>query len=909
MWVEILGIERIGARDNFFDLGGNSLSAMQVVARMERTFNASVPLKTFFESPTISSSSRNLSANFGPRENLDVLHIVPAVRDGSLSLSFAQQRLWFLDQWEPESAVYNICRAHRLTGRLDVTAMEESLNAIVQRHEILRTTFPAPDGKPTQVIAPVLRLPLAVVDLQKLPVVEREAQSQCMANEEARLPFDLSRGPLLKATLVRLADEDHLFLCTVHQIVCDGWSMQVFFREFWTFYEAYSAKRLPSVPTLSLQYADFSVWQRQWFQGEVLESQLRYWKKQLGTSLPVVSLPNDRSRPVLQSFRGARIPLVLSEFLTEGLNELSRREEVTLFMTLMAAFQTMLYRYTWQEDMVVGFPIANRNWVEAAGLIGFFVNTLVLRTDFSGNPTFNELLSRVRDVCLGAYANQDLPFEKLVEELRPERDRSRNPLFQVMFVFQIPESPEVGLQSLRSQPVDVDAGTSKFDLTLSLAEREKKLTGFIEHSTDLFGRSTIERMMGHFQTLLEGIVANPEQPISTVPLLTEAERDQLLVEWNNKQVDYPNDSTVHELFEAKVDRTSEAVAVEFEGKKLSYRELNARANQLAHYLRGFGVGPETLVGLCVQRSLEMVIALLGILKAGGAYVPLDPSYPRDRLRFMLEDAQVSVLLTEERLIEDRRSKIEDSDAPPFSILDPQIKMICLDGDREKIARQSERNLDKGATARNLAYVIYTSGSTGQPKGVQIEHRSLINCLYSVRQSFGLVEKDIFLAVTTISFDIAALELFLPLTTGAKLVLASREEALDGRQLLDRLTECGATAMQATPSAWKLLLDAGWRSSRNFKILCGGEALPRQLADQLLAGGASLWNLYGPTEATIWSTLAEVQPGEDSVPIGRPIANTQIYILDSQWQPVPVGVHGELYIGGDGLARGTLIGQS
>ena len=905
MWVEILGIEKVGARDNFFDLGGNSLSAMQVVARMERTFNVRVPLKTFFASPTIASSSRNLPANFEPRENLDVLRIVRATRDGILPLSFAQQRLWFLDQWEPESAFYNICRAHRLTGQLDVTAMEESLNSVVQRHEILRTTFPALDGQPKQLIAPVLRLTLGIIDLQKSPEAERDEQSLRLANEEARRPFDLARGPLLRAALVKLAQEEHLFLLTVHQIVCDGWSLQIFFGEFWTYYEAYSAKHLPSVPSLPIQYADFSVWQRQWFQGELLESQLSYWKKQLGTSLPVLNLPTDRSRPVLQSFRGARIPLVFSEFLTEGLNELSRREGVTLFMTLMAAFQTILYRYTWQEDLVVGFPIANRNWAETTGLIGFFVNTLVLRTDLSGNPTFNELLSRVRDVCLSAYANQDLPFEKLVEELRPERERSRNPLFQVMFVSQIPESSGVDLQGLRSQAIDVDARTSKFDLTLSLTERENKLIGFLEYSTDLFDRFTIEGIGGHFRRLLEGIVANPERPISTLPLLTDAEHHQLLVEWNDTKADYPKNSCIHELFEAQVERTPEAIAVEFEEKKLSYRELNARANQLAHYFRHLGVGPETLVAICVERSLEMLVGLLGILKARGAYVPLDPTFPRERLAFMLEDARASALLTEERLVEDRKLKIDDSGDLPFSILDRQIEIICLDRDREKITQQSERNPDKGATAQNLAYVIYTSGSTGKPKSVQVSHRSVLNCLHSVRQRVELTENDVFLALTTISFDIAALELCLPLITGAKLVLASRDEALDGRQLLDRLSECGATAMQATPSAWRFLADAGWCGGEEFKILCGGEALFRQLADQLLQGGASLWNLYGPTETTIWATIAKVEPGASPVLIGRPIANTEIYILDSHLQPAPVGVYAELYIGGDGLARGYL----
>ena len=907
IWVEILDVERVGTRDNFFDLGGNSLSAMQVVARMEKTFNVRVPLKTFFESPTIASSSKTLSANVKPTEDLDVLPIVSVPRDGNLPPSFAQQRLWFLDQLEPGSAVYNICRAYRLMRQLDATTMEESLNAVVRRHEILRTTFPALDGQPKQVIAPVLRLPLSVVDLRGLPVVEREAQSLHMTNEEARRPFNLAEGPLVRATLVGLGEDEYLFLLTVHQIVCDGWSLQIFLHEFWTYYEAYSAKHSPSFPTLVVQYADFSTWQRQLLQGDVLDSQLHYWRKQLGTNLPVLNLPTDRSRPVPQSFRGARIPLVFSEFLTEGLKELSLREGVTLFMTLMASFQTLLYRYTWQEDLVVGFPFANRNWAETTGLVGFFVNTLVLRTDFSANPTFNELLSRVRDVCLGAYAHPDLPFEKLVEELRPERARSRNPLFQVMFVFQIPDSPGVDLQGLRTQPMDVDAGTSKFDLTLSLAEREKRLTGLIEYSTELFDRSTIERMIGHLQTLLEGIVANPDEPISTVPLLTEAERHHLLVEWNDTVSDYPKNFCIHELVEAQVERTPDAIAVQFDGQQLTYRELNSRANQLAHYLQGLGVGPEKLVGICVERSFEMVVGLLGILKAGGAYLPLDPAYPGERLAFMLEDAQVSVLLSQAKLAEDRGWRMEDGD-PRSSILDPRLQVVFVDRDRPLIAQQSDKNPLSQVYSTDLAYVIYTSGSTGQPKGVQVSHRSVVNCLCAIGENVALTVNDVFLALTTISFDIASLELFLPLITGAKLVLASRDEVLDGRHLLDRLTECGATAMQSTPSVWKLLLDAGWRSSRNFKILCGGEALSRLLADQLLEGGASLWNLYGPTETTIWSTIAKVEPGELPVLIGRPIANTEIYILDAYFQPVPIGVHGELYIGGDGLAQGYLNRQ-
>jgi amino acid adenylation domain-containing protein len=826
-------------------------------------------------------------------------------------LSFAQERLWFLEQLEPGSAVYNICRASRLTGKLNIAALEASLTELLGRNEMLRSEIRIVDGRPVQVAVAVSRFELPVIDLRSLNELERDREVRHRIKAEAEWQFDFSEGLFFRAVLLQISNEQHILILTTHHIVADAWSMGILTKEIWTRYDAYANGKPVSLPELPVQYADYAAWQREWLQGEALEGQFSYWRKQLD-SLPVLSLPTDHPRPAKQSFHGARVPITLPQSLTTAVNELSGREGVTQFMTLLAAFQVLLYRYSGQEDVVVGSPISNRSRTETEELIGFFVNTLVLRADLSEKPTFKELLQRVRNVCLQAYAHQDLPFEKLVEELRPERDLSRNPLFQVMFVLQ--NTPRILPQpaGLSIERVDVLPATSPFDLSLYLRERDGKIIGFFEYNTDLFESLTLERMVGHLQTLLEGVVADPGQAISTLPLLTEAERHQVLVEWNNTETEYPKDVCIHELFEAQAATTPESIALEFEGRQLTYRELNRRANQLAHYLRGLGIGPEKLVGICVERSLEMVIGLLGILKAGGAYVPLDPAYPTERLAFILEDAQVSVLLTQEALIEDKRSKrvlseaegIEDSDSQS-SILDPQMKMICLDRDREKIAQQSERNPDMGATARNLAYVIYTSGSTGQPKGVQIEHRSVINCLYSMREQIGLAEKNVMLAVTTISFDIAALENFLPLTTGAKLVLASRDDALDGRQLLDRLTECDATVTQATPSAWKLLLDAAWRSSPDFKILCGGEVLSRDLADQLLEGGASLWNLYGPTETTIWSTIAKIDGDGRPVLIGRPIANTEIYILDSQMQPVPVGVHGELYIGGDGLARGYL----
>jgi amino acid adenylation domain-containing protein len=906
IWVEILGIDEVGIHDNHFDLGGNSLSAMQVVAQIEKAFRVPMPLARFFESPTIASLSRNLSMTLGAAPELKLFPLERIARDKPLPLSFAQQRLWFLDQWEPGSAVYNICRAFHLRGRINVRAMEESLEGIVERHEVLRTAFPVLDGQPVQTVATKLKLPLRVINLRRVPKTEQSDQSLRIVKEDAGKPFDLVQGPLFRATLLHLADEVSLFVFTVHQIVCDGWSMRVFYREFWKSYEAHVSGKRQVFPELPIQYADYAVWQRQRLQGqgEVLELQLAHWKRQFKSKLPVLSLPTDRPRPSRQNFCGARQPVVIDQPLTEAVKDLSNRNGATLFITLITAFKILLFHETGQEDLVVGFPIANRNWAETAGLIGCFVNTLALRTDLSGKPTFKELLSRVRENCIAAYTHRDLPFEKLVGDLHIERDMSRNPIFQSMFVFQVTERLGMDIQGITLEPIDVDAGTSKFDLTVSLAERDKRLVGFFEYSTDLFDRNTIERMAGHYQSLLEGIVSDPEQPIATLPILTAAERHRILIEWNDTAADYPKDKCIHELFEDQVQRTPDAIALEFEEKRITYRNLNRRANQLAHYLLSLGIGQEKPVGICIERSIEMIVGLLGILKAGGAYVPLEPAYPKERLQFMLEDAQVSIVLTTERIMEDKGWKTEYGE-PHAAIRDPRLQIVCLDRDSLVIGKQRANNPSRRVGSNVLAYVLYTSGSTGQPKGVQIQHRSVVNCFSSIGKQIDLMSQDVWLAVTTISFDIAALELYLPLISGAKIILANQEECVDGAQLLARLKASRATVMQATPSIWKLLVDTGWERRDGFKILCGGEALARQLADRLLDRSSSVWNLYGPTESTIWSTVARITPDERPVSIGRPIANTQIYILDSHLQPVPIGVAGELLIGGDGLARGYL----
>jgi len=674
IWAQLLDLERVGVDDNFFDLGGHSLLATQAVSRMREAFQVEISLRRLFEVPTVAGLAESIEAARQAGQDLLAPPILPVPRNGDLALSFAQQRLWFFDQLEPGLSAYNIPAAVSLKGPFNLAALEQSLNEIVQRHESLRTTFKKVEGRPTQVIAPTLTIKLPVVDLRNLPAHERDIEVRRLITAEAQRPFDLSKGPLIRGTVLRLADEEHVGLLTMHHIVSDGWSTGLLVRELATLYVALCAGGSSPLPKLPIQYADFAHWQRQWLQGEVLESQIAYWKDRLAGAPALIDLPTDLPRPAVQTFRGAHKTLVLPKSLKDGFKALGRQEGVTLFMAMLAAFKVLLYRYTSQDDLIVGTPIANRNRVETEGLIGFFVNALVLRTDLSGNPSFRELLRRVRQVCLGAYSHQDLPFDRLVEELHLQRDLSRNPLFQVMFALQNAPLRPLELPGLTLSPVEGDSETAHFDLTLQIVDTEQELTAAFVYNIDLFDAGTIARMLGNFQTLLEAIVADPEQRLSDLPLLTETERQQLLVEWNGTKTDCQRDLCIHQLFEAQVKRTPDAIAVVFEAEKLTYGELNRRANRLAHHLRALGVGPEVLVALCLERSLDMVIGLLGILKAGGAYVPLDPAYPKERLDFILKDAQVPVLLTQERLA----ARFAEHDA----------RVICLDSGWETMARES-----------------------------------------------------------------------------------------------------------------------------------------------------------------------------------------------------------------------------
>ncbi|MEG4228700.1 amino acid adenylation domain-containing protein [Microcoleus sp. N9_B2] len=886
IWAEVLGLERVGIRDNFLELGGHSLLVTQIATRIRDTFQVELPLRTLFESATVADLAHNLEIASHKAPISQAPPILPISRDRDLPLSFGQQQLWFLCQLAPDIPFYNEPITIRLPGSVNITALERSINEIIKRHEILRTTFAVVDGQPVMMIQDTFNVTLPVVNLEELPEIERETEALRLATLEAKQPFDLTEGPLLRGTLMQLGEADYRLFLTIHHIAIDGVSLYgLFMKELATLYSAFALGLRSPLPELSIQFADFAYWQRQWLQGEVLENQLRYWKQQLA-DLPTLQLPTDRMRSPMQTFRGARQCLALPQTLSVAIAKLSHHEGVTLYMTLLAAFKTLLYRYTGQTDIVVGTVTAGRNQPGIQQLIACFVNTVVLRTDLKDNPTFRQLIDRVREVTLGAFAYQDLPFEKLVEALQPERNLGQNPLFQVAFVLQPPMS---GVDSMLNwSQLDIDTETAKFDLTLELQETSEGIVGRFEYSTDLFNADTIDRMVGHFQTLLEAIVANPEQKIAELPILTEFERQQL-VAWNDTATDYPKDACIHQLFEEQVERSPDVIALVFEDEQLTYKELNQRANKLAHHLRNLGVTAEVMVGICVERSLEMVVGLLGILKAGGAYVPLDPAYPPERLTFMLEDAQVPVLLTQARLVE--------------SLPKYQGRIVCLDTEWEIIERQSEENPGYSLTPENLAYVIYTSGSTGRPKGVAIEHRNAVALLDWAREVFTREDLAGVLASTSICFDLSVFELFVTLSWGGKVILA--ENALHLPTLPAALD---VTLINTVPSAIVELLRMDGIPSSVRTINLAGEPLQNKLVQQLYQCNTiqQVFNLYGPSEDTTYSTYALVKKGVSESPsIGRPIANSQVYLLNTQLQPVPIGVPGELYIGGAGLARGYL----
>jgi amino acid adenylation domain-containing protein len=809
-----------------------------------------------------------------------------APRGAATALSFAQERMWFLQKLDPASVAYNLQANVALPGRLDLRALDRCLGELVRRHEVLRTVFTERDGRPVQVVAPPSAVSVPLSDLTSLPPPERVREAERLATEEVRRPFDLERGPVLRVRVLRLGEVEHQLLVTQHHIVTDGWSIAVLVEEVLALYLAFAAGEASPLPEPSFQYADFAHGQREWLQGEVLERRLGYWRQRLAGAPPALELPTDRPRPAVQTYNGATLHFDLPEDLSRLVHALSRAEGVTPFMTLLAASQVVLARYADQDDVVLGTANGSRPLVETERMLGLFVNTLVLRTDLSGDPTFRELLSRVRRVTLEAFAHGDLPFERLVEELRPRRDLARSPIFQVLFVIQNTPLEAVVGRSPAAPGVIGERGTAAYELSFYLIDTGRAFRGSLEYNTDLFDEATAVRLVEHYRAALEAAVAHPERRLSALPLLEGAERRKVLGEWNATERAVPP-ARVHELFSAQAAARPEAVAVVAGDGSLTYGELERRSNCLARRLRRLGVRPGALAAIHVERSLDMMVGLLGILKAGGAYVPLDPTYPAERLTSMLEDAAPAVVLSERG----RAGDLPVGKGPVLRVED------ALD--------ESDAPLESDAGPEDLAYVIFTSGSTGRPKGVQVPHRALTNLLASMREKPGLSERDVLLAVTTIAFDIAGLELFLPLVTGARVVLASRPAAADPSALAALLADTGTTVMQATPATWRMLVDSGWAGTPGLKALCGGEALPLELARALRSRCGELWNVYGPTETTIWSTAERVEEAGATVPIGRPLANTRLYVLDRGGQPVPLGAVGELFIGGWGVARGYL----
>ncbi|WP_163996532.1 non-ribosomal peptide synthase/polyketide synthase [Pyxidicoccus caerfyrddinensis] len=889
-FAEVLGVPRVGVNDDFFALGGHSLLATRVVSRIRASLGLTLTLRSLFESPTVSALARNLVAS---ATKAQAPALVRASRDGALPLSFAQQRLWFVDQLIPGDAAYNIPAALWLSGQLDVESLRRAFEEIVRRHEVLRTTFTVKHGEPAQLIHPPARFELPVVELSAESTTESRDEALRRCQDAARQAFSLSEGPLLRASLMRLGDEEHVLLLNMQHIISDGWSVGVLVRELATLYGAFQSGRASPLPELPVQYADYAVWQRDWLKGEVLDSQLGWWKEQLQGIAPL-DLPTDFARPAVRRQRGGMVGVGFPQALAESLKTLARQEGATLFMVLVAGFQVLLSRYSGQKDVTLGTPIAGRGSQELESLLGVFVNTLVLRGRMEDRPTFRTLLSRVKDMTLGAFAHQDVPFEKLVEELEPTRDLSRQPLFQVMFALQNAPMGDPALPGLSVRLQEIDNGTSKFDFTLSLAETAQGLGGYLNYDADLFEAATMERLVAHYQRLLEGICRTPQQRVDTLALMTEAEQREVLVEWNATGTEFPREACVHSLFEAQAERTPDAVAIAAGDETVTYAQLEHRANQLARRLVGMGVGPEVRVGICMERSVDLVVAMLAILKAGGAYVPLDSAHPSERLAYMLADSGVPILLTHGTLGEGLEA--------------PGILPLNLDTEQSGLNALPHQRVRSHVTPEGLAYIIYTSGSTGRPKGVAVHHQAIVRLVMET-DYVRLTPEDRVAQLSNTSFDAATFEVWGALLCGARLVLVPRDTSLVPADLAKAVRDGGITTLFVTTALFNRMAreyPEGFGTAKH--VLFGGEASDPEAVRRLLEVGAPrrLLHVYGPTETTTfatWHRVESVDAGVRSIPIGRPLANTTGYVLDAALRPVPRGVVGEFYLGGDGVARG------
>ena len=890
IWSEILNNDKIGIHDNFFELGGDSLRITQMTSRVRDGYQVELTQAEIFENPEIENLAKVIEGNVKGKNKMSEI-CATYYNLGKTPLSFAQQRLWFLDRLNLQSPQYNLSTGLVLKGSLNIDALIKSFNEIIKRHKLLQAYFIEENGLPVQILDQEIKMPMEFVDLRGIPEVERRTKALDLAKNEAKKPFILEKAPLIRGNLLCIDENEHMLILVVHHIVFDGWSFGILLNELNCCYEAFIKGNKQPLPEMSIQYADFSQWQKENIQAGCLDKQLEYWKKQLDGSLTVLDLPLDKQRPPIQTYNGAKFTSFIPVELVNELQKYARKENVTLFMVLLSAFKVLLYRYSGQSDIIIGSPIANRNRKDIEGLIGFFTNNIILRTCFSNEISFDELLKKVKQVTLEAYSNQDVPFEKLVEELHVQRDMSRNPLFQVLFGMQNMPIPLMEFSELNISTLDMDAGYSRFDLAVDIRNAGEGLNADFEYNTDLFNSDTIIRMAGHYRQLLIGIVKNPCLMLNDYEIMTTAEKKTILCDWNDTKEDIADFSSWTDIFTKQAEVNPGAVAVVCGKQQMTYAKLDESSNRLAQYLLSCGVGAESIVGVYLDRSIDMLVGLMGIHKTGAAYLPMDPIFPKERLAYMIEDSNVSIILSEKNLFD--------------TLPNHSARVICLDAEQDIISKYSAQRIALNKESNNLAYVIYTSGSTGKPKGVQIEQYALINLLLSLAKKTEMKENDSLLAVTTLSFDIAGLELYMPLICGAKVVIAQRDDVMDGNKLIRMLNEQSITMMQATPATWRLLIESGWTGCRSLKILCGGEALPKDLSTQLLDRCGVLYNVYGPTETTIWSTVDTVDANTKAISIGKPIANTQVYVVDESMNPVPIGIPGELLIGGDGLARGYM----
>ena len=934
IWADVLEMERVGIHENFFELGGHSLQAIRLISRVNHTLLQNLSLRALFEGPTIADLASTIDVNRKASVGLTGLEttaLLPVPRENYLPLSFAQQRLWFLSRWTSEDSLYNLPLVLRLSGRLDRFALAQSLHELVCRHEILRTTFSVVDGQPAQVIAPPpTAWPMPIVDIQTLPIQEREREALRLTNEEAWRPFDLSSGPLVRTTLLYVSTTEAWLLLTQHHSISDDWSLNILVQEIVECYRAFSMGDAPQLPHMSLHYADFACWQRTWLQGETLEKQFMYWRKQLAGSPHALELPTDHPRPALQTFEGSVCSITLPFRLVGDLKASSRKEGTTLFMTLLAAFNTLLYRYTGQDDIVVGTPIANRTQIEFERIPGLFLNTLLLRSNLSGDSQFQELLRQTREVVLEAYAHQDLPFEKLVEELQSERDLSRNALFQALFVLQPAPASLPVLPQLTIEFVDIESNTAKLDLTLTVKEEHGSMTAALEYNTVLFDRETITRMLDHFHILLESITAHPAQHLSALPLLTEEELQQVLYTWNATQTTFPGEQCLHQLFEAQVSRTPDAIALTCAGQHITYTQLNRCANRLARQLRELGVDAETLVVLLLERGIDFIISILAIFKAGGAFLPLDVQHPSQRHAQIFQQSGCTLVLTREKYGADLREVLSQGSVPQ------SVQVVSI-GALEGVGGQSitagtghlmqlesgepaEENLVAYNSSKNLAYAMYTSGSTGIPKGVMVEHVGMINHMCAKIKDLGITARDNVAQNGPPCFDIVVWQCLAALIVGGRVTIFQDEITYHPARFLQHVAHEGVTVLQAVPSLLRILVQQATTLGERRPMLDQlrwvvptGDALPSELCRQWLQlyPTIPLLNTYGSTECSDDQCHSAISvapsPPYDTpiMPIGQPIQNMSAYVLDHYLLPVPIGVVGDLYIGGIGVGRGYL----